>query len=54
MLDGVYVTGFPVNTSVIYVIMDVQDWSGTIYVIQLGTVNGLKTDLDSSYENMQT
>ena len=37
-------TGFPVNTSVIYVIMDEQDWSGAAWhVIQLGTVNGLKT-----------
>ena len=23
-------TGFPVNTSVIYVIMDEQDWSGAV------------------------
>ena len=37
-------TGFPVNTSVIYVVMDEQDWSGVgWHVIQLGTVNGLKT-----------
>ena len=37
-------TGFPVNTSVIYVVMDEQDWSNTgWHVIQLGTVNGLKT-----------
>ena len=37
-------TGFPVNTSVIYVIMDEQDWSNTgWHVIQLGTVNGLQT-----------
>ena len=36
-------TGFPVNTSVIYVVMDEQDWSNTgWHVIQLGTVNGLK------------
>ena len=37
-------TGFPENTSVIYVVMDEQDWSGAgWHVIQLGTVNGLKT-----------
>ena len=37
-------TGFPVNTSVIYVVMDEQDWSGQAWtVIQLGTVNGLQT-----------
>ena len=37
-------TGFPVNTSVIYVVMDEQDWSGAgWHVIQLGTVNGLQT-----------
>ena len=37
-------TGFPVNTSVIYVVMDEQDWSNTgWHVIQLGTVNGLQT-----------
>ena len=37
-------TGFPVNTSVIYVVMDEQDWSNTgWHVIQLGTVNGIQT-----------
>ena len=37
-------TGFPVNTSVIYVVMDEQDWSGAgWHVIQLGTTNGIQT-----------
>ena len=37
-------TGFPSTTSAIYVVMDEQDWSGAAWhVIQLGTVNGLKT-----------
>ena len=37
-------TGFPSTTSVIYVVMDEQDWSNTgWHVIQLGTVNGLQT-----------
>ena len=37
-------TGFPSTTSVIYVVMDEQDWSGAgWHVIQLGTVNGLQT-----------
>ena len=40
---------FPSTTSVIYVVMDQQDWSGTgWHVIQLGTVNGLK---NSGYDS---